>query len=57
MLTYLARNTCPDIEHAVHRCAKFQYDSRGPHGKDVTLIGRYIIATKDKGKSYKLTND
>ena len=26
MLTYLARNTRPDIEYTVHQCARFQCD-------------------------------
>eukprot|EP00957_Ditylum_brightwellii_P203887 15336669-Ditylum_brightwellii.AAC.1 len=31
MLTYLARNTRPDIENAVHMCARFQSGARTPH--------------------------
>ena len=57
MLTYLARNTRPDIEYAVHQCARFQCDPREPHANAIKRIGRYLIATKDKGISFKPTGD
>eukprot|EP00957_Ditylum_brightwellii_P108185 8254131-Ditylum_brightwellii.AAC.1 len=31
LLTYLARNTRPDIEYAVHMCDCYQSDPRKPH--------------------------
>ena len=48
MLTYLARNTRPDIEYAVHQCARFQSDPRKAHANAIKRIGRYFIATADK---------
>eukprot|EP00957_Ditylum_brightwellii_P069690 5292444-Ditylum_brightwellii.AAC.1 len=39
MLTYLARATRPDIEYAVHMCARFQSDPRTPHHNAFKRIG------------------
>ena len=49
MLTYLARNTRPDIEYAVHQCARFQNDPKRPHANAIKRIGRYLLGTRDKG--------
>ena len=57
MLTYLARNTRPDIEYAVHQCARFQCNPRKPHGNAIKCIGRYLIGTRDKGLTFKPTKD
>ena len=57
MLTYLARNTRPDIEYAVHQCARFQSDPRKAHANAIKRIGRYLIATADKGIIYSPSND
>lgn len=48
-LNYLAKSTRPDIEYAVHQCARFTSDPREEHTKAVKLIGRYLLATRDKG--------
>ena len=56
MLTYLARNTRPDIEYAVHQCSRFQCEPRKPHGNAIKRIGRYLLGTKDKGLSFKPSN-
>lgn len=48
-LNYLAKSTRPDIEYAVHQCARFSADPKDEHTKAVKLIGRYLLATKDKG--------
>ena len=53
MLTYLARNTRPDIEYAVHQCARFQVNPRKPHTAAIKRIGRYLIGTRDKGLIFK----
>ena len=52
MLIYLARNTRPDIEYAVHQCARFQCDPRKPHANAIKRIGRYLLGTRDKGISF-----
>ena len=49
MLTYLARNTRPDIEYAVHQCARFQINPKLAHENAIKRIGRYLLGTKDKG--------
>jgi hypothetical protein len=49
MLTYLSRNTRPDIEYAVHQCARFQINPKKAHENAVIRIGRYLLGTKDKG--------
>ena len=57
MLTYLARNTRPDPEYAVHQYVRFQSDPREPHANAIKRIGRYLLGTKDKGISFKPTTD
>ena len=57
MLTYLARNTRPDIEYDVHQCARFQVNPRKPHAAAIKRIGRYLIGTRDKGLVFKPTGD
>ena len=51
MLTYLARHTRPDLEYAVHQCARCQCDPREPYANAVKRIGRYLIGTMNKGVS------
>jgi hypothetical protein len=48
MLTYLARNTRPDIEYVVHQCARFQCDPRKPYTNAIKRIDRYLIVTRIK---------
>lgn len=48
-LNYLAKSTRPDIEYAVHQCARFSSDPKEEHTKAVKLIGRYLLGTKEKG--------
>ena len=57
MLTYLARNTRQDLKYAVYQCARFQCNSRELHVNAIKRIGGYLIGTKDKGISFKLTKD
>ena len=53
MLIYLSRNTRPDIEYAVHQCARFQLNPTTIHENAVKRIGRYLLGTKDKGIIFK----
>ena len=53
MLTYISRNTRPDIEYAVHQCARFQIDPKKAHENAVTRIVRYLLGTRDKGIHFK----
>ena len=47
-LAYISRNTRPDIEMAVHQCAKYQINPKLSHEKAVKRIVRYLLATKEK---------
>jgi len=51
-LPILVKNTRPDIEYAVHQCARYQNDPKKPHEYAVKRICRYLLNTKDKGISY-----
>ena len=53
MLTYISRNTRPDIEYAVHQCARFQLNPKKAHENSVIRIGRYLLGTRDKGLQFK----
>jgi hypothetical protein len=48
-LNYLEKSTRPDIAFAVHQCARFSADPRAEHGKAIKWIGRYLLASRDKG--------
>ena len=48
-LAYISRNTRPDIEMAVHQCAKYQINPKRAHEQAVKRIVRYLLATKNKG--------
>jgi Reverse transcriptase (RNA-dependent DNA polymerase) len=48
-LSYLEKCTRPDIAYAVHQCARFSANPKTEHTKAVKLIGRYLLATRDKG--------
>ena len=53
MLMYLSRNTRPDLEYAVHQCARFQLHPKSQHYAAVKRIGRYLLNTTDKGIIFK----
>jgi hypothetical protein len=48
-LNFLEKSTRPDIAYAVHQAARFQIDPKESHAKAVKRIGRYLLATRDKG--------
>jgi hypothetical protein len=48
-LNYLEKSTRPDIAYAVHQCARFMENPKVEHAKAVKAIGRYLLATKNKG--------
>jgi hypothetical protein len=52
MLIFLAKNTRPDIEYAVHQCARFQLNPKKAHENAVKRIGRYLLGTRDKGITF-----
>ena len=57
MLLYLAKNTRPDIEYAVHQCARFQINPKKAHENAVKRIARYLKQTYDKGLVFKPDKD
>lgn len=48
-LNYLAATTRPDIQFAVHQCARFSNDPKMVHEKAVKRVIRYLKRTKDQG--------
>jgi hypothetical protein len=48
-LLYLEKSTRPDIACAVHQCARLCAYPKTKHAEVVKRIGRYLLATKDKG--------
>ena len=48
-LNYLAKSTRPDIEYAVHQCARFMANPRRSHAQAIKRIARYLLATRDRG--------
>ena len=48
-LNYLEKSSRPDIAFPVHQCARFMSNPKHSHGTAVKHIGRYLLATRDKG--------
>jgi hypothetical protein len=48
-LTYLTGSVRPDIAMATHQCARFSIHPMRSHEIAVMRIGRYLLATKDRG--------
>ncbi|MDA3833359.1 MAG: reverse transcriptase domain-containing protein [Spirochaetales bacterium] len=48
-LNYLAATTRPEIQFAVHQCARFCEDPKMSHEKAVKRIVRYLKRTRDQG--------
>ena len=53
MLLYLCSNSRPDIQFAVHQCARFTHCPRNSHAEAIKRICRYLQATKNKGLVFK----
>ena len=49
MLLYLSSNSRPDIQYAVHNCARFTHSPKKSHGVAAKRIVRYLLKTRDKG--------
>ena len=56
-LSYLCRNTRPDIEFVVHQCVHFQTNPKQAHEKAIKRIYIYLLKTRDKGITIKPSND
>ena len=48
-ILYLEKSTRPDISCAVHQCARHCAKPKVQHIIAVKRIGRYLLATNDKG--------
>ena len=48
-MNFIEKSTRPDIAYAVHQCARFSSDPKESHATAVKRIGKYLLATKDKG--------
>jgi len=57
MLLYLSSNSRPDIQYAVHQCARFTHAPRLSHQTALLRICRYLKVTADKGLSFQPTAD
>ena len=53
MLMYLCSNTRPDIQYAVHQCARFSHNPRASHEQAILHICRYLQGTRNKGMTFK----
>jgi len=52
MLLYLASNTRPDIQFAVHQAARFSHSPKHSHGQAVKRIARYLLDTSKRGLEF-----
>ncbi len=48
-LNFLEKSTRLEIVYAVYQCARFMENPRKSHGEAVKQIGKYLLATKEKG--------
>ena len=49
MLLYLSSNSRPDIQFAVHQCARFTHSPRASHAEAIKRIARYLAGTQERG--------
>ena len=57
MLLYLSSNSRPDIQFAVHQCARFTHCPRASHAEAIKRICRYLQGTKEKGTIFSISKD
>ena len=53
MLMYLCSNARPDIQFAVHQCARFTHSPRHSHEQAILRICRYLKGTSTQGMTFK----
>jgi hypothetical protein len=53
MLLYVSSSTRPDIQFAVHQCARYTHHPRRRHEEAIKRIGRYLAGTRDKGITFR----
>ena len=49
MLMYLCSNAYPEIQYAVHQCARFTHCPKASHEEGVLRICRYLQGIKETG--------
>ena len=52
MLMYLSSNSRPDIQYAVHQCARFSHSPKQIHANAIKRIIRYLQGTNNKGMTF-----
>ena len=52
MLMYLCSNAHPEIQYAVHQCARFTHCPKASHEEAVKRICRYLKGVGDKGLTF-----
>jgi hypothetical protein len=57
MLLYLSSNSRPDIQFAVHQCARFTHCPKKSHAEAVKRICRYLQGTREKGLIFNLEQE
>jgi hypothetical protein len=57
MLLYLTGHSRPDVQQAVHQCARFTHNPRASHEEAVKHICRYLKGTRDKGLVFRIDGD
>ena len=57
MLMYLASNSRPDIQFAVHQCARFTHAPKQSHANAVKRVVRYLLGTRSEGMTFKIDQD
>ena len=54
---YLCENTRPDIQFAVHQCARFTHNPKASHSVALKRICKYLKGTRDKGLVFNPSPD
>jgi hypothetical protein len=57
MMMYLSSNAHPEIQFAVHQCARFTHCPRASHEEGVKHICRYLQGVKDNGLTFRPSAD
>jgi hypothetical protein len=57
MMLYLSSNSRPDIQFAVHQCARFSHSPYQTHFNAVKRVARYLLGTRENGLIMNPTED
>jgi Reverse transcriptase (RNA-dependent DNA polymerase) len=57
MLLYLSSNSRPNIQFAVHQCARFTHNPKASHGEAVKRICQYLQGTRERGLIFQPTKE